>query len=465
MKKMLFLLLIHATSMSYAQLNLEQYKDQVAQKDPSVKAAQISAEAGRSLLSEGDTVTGIQLFSQYSYLNDRRPTANPGFQGDRTQNTSFLLGLKQQTLWGVQWSLSQNFSHTRIYNASSTAVPVPDYYDMYPKLDLVIPLWRNFAGSETSSFVDQTEQQSIARSKQADLAKIQKDIEIETAYYAVATQQQNLEIIKDSLSRAERVLDWTKSRINRNLTDGSDIYQSQAAVAARKIELATAQRSLSEAVTKFNQLRGVDGSELNEKLITKDVDLSQLNLNKLAKKARKDILLKQQQNIANEAAYKAQFEKHKPQLDLSISTLAQGRDTTYESANSKQFTENKDYALVALTFSMPLNQIAESSYRDGYNKLVLAQQFTEKARLNDERLAWESTVDLAAQLKVQLSTMKDLEVLQKNKADAERDRFNRGRSTLFQVLAYEQDYLSSRSQRNSLEFQVRQFISQLNLFE
>jgi outer membrane protein TolC len=161
----------------------------------------------------------------------------------------------------------------------------------------------------------------------------------------------------------------------------------------------------------------------------------------------------------------AQKEKHKPQLNLSVMGLHQSRDKKFSEAQSNLLEGNKDELQVALTLNVPLNQLDEAKYRDGYEALKQSQSLMEKARKEDESLTWENTVHLASQLKQQLTVIRELEGIQKNKSNAEQDKFNRGRSTLFQVLSYEQDYLSTRSQRINMELQIRQFLAQLSMFE
>lgn len=444
-------------------LTLEQFKSQVQQQNPGWKAAESDLRGSGLLEKEAEAMTSIQLTSQISFLDDQRPTNNPNFMGTKTEYSSFLLGFKQQTELGIQWALTQNFTHTHIYDAS--VLPVPNFYDAYPKLELNIPLWRNFLGAETSSQKDQLNQQAISRKKQAELATLQKSIEIETAFFAVLAQQQILETQRDSIARAERILQWTKNRIFKNLADGSDIYQSQAAVSARKMELATTQKNLSDAIYKFNSLRGKNTTELKETLMAGEILSKDFQLTATPTKVRKDLLLKQLQTTSAIATQQAQREKYKPQLDLSLQASRHGRDLTLAEAQSNITKDTKDYFLVAVNFNMPLNQFQMSDFRQGYADLAKSQRYSAEDRILEQSVVWNNTVEQSHQLEQQWVLARDLETLQKNKADAERDKFNRGRSTLFQVLMYEQDYFSARTQRINLELMIRQFVSQLALFE
>lgn len=445
-------------------LTLEAYKAQVQNSDPGTKAAALNQKGAELLLNEADALTGVQLTSQFSQLIDKRPTNNPSFQGDKTANQAYSLGLKQMTDYGLSWTLTQNFSRTQISNAALTAVPVPDYYDVYPKFELNISLWRNLGGAETSKLSEQRSLLSKQQSELAKLQKLQKNIEIEEAFNTVIASQSALELQTESVARAQKILDWTKGRIARNLADASDVYQSQAAVNLRKINVVAAQVNLSKAVTKFNSLRNQSGSsQLSEPLKAEPISLSALQLNKEAQRVRKDIQIKSYENLSREAGYRVSREKFRPQLDLSLVMSPVGRDVKQDEAQAKMF-EGKDYSLVALTLTMPLNQVKNSNYLEGYEALRESQKLNEQARLVDESVTWQSTADTARYLSEQLISVRELEQIQKKKADAEREKFNRGRSTLFQVLSYEQDYVSTKSQLISLELEVRKFISQLSLF-
>ena len=446
-------------------LTLDEYKSQVHAKDPSWRAAQLAEQGSHALLDESRSMTALQFTSELDYMDDRRLTTNPSFMGDQTTYNGFFLGLKQLTSFGAQWALTENFTHTHIFDASPIGIPIPEFYEAYPKLELKLSLWRNFLGAETGAEIKSLDAQTQLRFRQAEVLKLQKEIEIETAFAAVLAQQESLETAKDSLARAEKVLDWTKSRIARNLADQSDVYQSQAAVVARRLDLVNNEKSLRDAMAKFNDLRQEPSREPKEKLVPPQIEVERLNLSLNQLRVRKDIRLKEFEAVGAEASARAQREKHKPSLDLSVSALKQGRDSTAGSAQTAQFENNHNYMVASLNLTFPINQFAESRFREGYLQLVKSQQLIDESLGRDEKLTWENTVELAKQLRSQWSLVRELEGLQKSKADAERDKFNHGRSVLFQVLSYEQDFLATRAQRISLELLIRQFVSQLSLFE
>ncbi|MFN8790061.1 MAG: TolC family protein [Bdellovibrionales bacterium] len=454
---------LFAAQMAAAQsLSLDAYKAQVMEKDPETQAVLEQKEGAELTVRQPDLLTNVNLFANSSHLDDQRPTVNPIFQGDRTLVDTFAVGLQQQTRLGLRWSLSQNIQRTEIDDAPF--VPQPRFYDVFPRLELAMPLWRNLLGRETSAQQDQLRFQAQARLKQAEIAWIQRQAIIEETFYNLLSQQEAYAIQKDSLARAEKILEWSRGRVQRNLVDENDLYQSQAAVAQRRIDLTTAETALKAAARTFNALRGLAEDDVKEKLVGSELDLKRLKLDRTLNRVRKDLKAQSDLNMSQAAGYGAQQEQAKPALDLTVQAQTQGRNGTFTGADRRTFQE-QDLLYVGLNFSMPLDQTKASQIRSGFAKLERSQSLLERARLRDELLTWAETVDQAEQIFKQLQLLRDLEVIQRKNADAERSRLNRGRSTTFQVLSFEQTYNTIRAQRIQAEFQARQFLNQLSLFE
>lgn len=442
-------------------LSLKQYIEMAQSKDPAIQSAQMSLEGSRLIENNARLLTGVNFFANGTYLSDGRPTSAPSFQGDQTDVNSVAVGLQQQTRFGLAWTLSQNYQYTKIHNAS--VIPMPEYYDMYPKIELSLPLWRNWLGSETKATQGQIETQVKVQKINAELSRIQKENEIKDAYYTLATQQKSIEIQRDSLQRAERILNWSESRAKRNLSDKSDVYQTQALVSARRLELMSSEVKLKEAARVFNSFLEVDSEVINYRLIPDEIDSKLLNLSKDQAKARLDLLLQKENLKSVESSYIAQREKNKPSLNLNMAYLKQGRDTSVSGAQSK-ISDAKDYQMVGVMFNMPLDIGNLSDSKEGYAKLADSQVLAEKARIRTESIQWKNTVDQAETLAQQLQIVRDLETVQKNKADLERSKYNNGRSTTYQVLMFEQDYVNSRNQKINLELQIRKFLTSLELY-
>ena len=464
MNRVCFLIILSSQALWAQALTLSEYKSQVLKNDPQTQSVKALYDANQKVMSQADLITSVQVFADASFLDDQRPTVNPRFQGDRTSANSLSLGLQQQTRYGLKWSLSQNFQKTKIDNADPVAITQPEYNDNFPKLELSLPLWRNWLGSETQAEQERIKLQSQALAKQSEINWIQRQSEVEEIYFQLLSKKEVFTIQKDSLDRAERIESWTRSRIQRNLVDEGDYFQAQAAVQARQLDLVKAEVDLKNAARTFNSLRNLSSDEVPESLKNEDLNLNLLNLNASEKKERIDLQARQDQIRAQKNMAIAEKEKLKPSLDLQVQGWTQGRGATYSAADRRTF-QDEDYLFFGIGFSMPLDQLKAAKIRSGYSEMNTAQDLSEQSRLRDVGLNWLDTVEKAQQLKKQLEILRALEVLERKKADSERNKLNRGRSTTFQVLNFEQDYNSARNQRINLEFQARQFINSLALYK
>ncbi len=444
-------------------MSLNQYLDQVKSKDPSYQSSLKMKEGASSVQDSAGLMTGLNLVGQYQRLNDARPTANVAAQGDKTEANGWNVGLQQLTPFGFQWDLRQYYMHTKISNA--TLIPNPEYYDAYPQISLGINLWRNLLGSETRANRNALESQLAVQKLNADIAYIQKESEIKMAFYNLATQQENYATQKDSFDRAEKILSWSDSRVKRNLSDRSDLYQTQALVSSRRIDLMNAEASLKKAARVYNSFLGIESDQVREKLKIDEIDVARLALQKASNLKRLDLLLQKESIEAQEKNYLAQKEKNKPSLDLNLTYAKNGRDVnSYSQAEKNTYDKDKEYMAASLNLTLPLDQFTASDARSGYQALAVSQALLEQVRLRNEKIEWQNTVDQANNLAQQLKIIRDLEVVQKNKADLERSKYNNGRSTTYQVLTFEQDYVNSRNQRINVELQLRQFINSLDLY-
>lgn len=445
-------------------LTLEKYKSLVQASDPRTQGAELESAGAEKVMAVPGMITVLQLKAGASFLDDGRPTLSPATQGTGNLNRTYNIGVEQQTELGLKWGLTQYVSHTSIVGIPSAIAPEPEFYDTYPRIDLTLPLWRNFFGAETSARIEQLKSQAEAQKQQAEARRIQRAAEVAMAYFNLLAQQELVSIQKDNLSRSQKIFNYADSRVRRNLTDRSDLYQAQAAMNLRQIELQNTEKNLQDAARKFNLYRGIDSDHVAETLIPEPFVLSQLDLSPEPVQLRIDAEAQQNLMSSQEKSYRVSKEENKPQLNLNVSHALYGRDKDFSTAQRLTYEQQKDYWLFGLTFSMPIDQITQKNIRTGYDELARSQSLHRAGLEQDHAANWRSTVSTGQLLKNQIGILRELESVQNKKADLERSKLNQGRSTTFQVINFEQDFVNVRSQRVSLELQIRQFITQLALY-
>lgn len=448
-----------------APMSLDEYLKQVQVKDPGSKAATINQEAQLLKKEEADLQTTIRLEGQASHMDDRRPTLMPSFMGTRTTNTSYSLGLAQQSPYGLRWKLSGNLSKTKLYDVQLQPPAYGSYQDVFPTLELEVPLWRNFFGKETRAQVEQVRMNLKAINTQADIQTLNRRNEAEMAYWQMATSQEKVRLLKENIDRSQKILSWNQERVKNNLADRSDLYQAQAIHKSRELELVSGELEMKEAERKFNQMLGVDLNSPVETLNFVEVNEKQLQaMTSNKKKSRLDIEATKQQLVAAQQGTILGRERVRPTVNLFANSSLYGRDGVFQEAYRDSMDGQHPYTVVGVKLIASLDAVSTFDVIKGYRleekslELQLAQKRKDSDREWDNYQAQLRTV--AAQLKL----VRGLEVIQKQKVDNERNRLRTGRTVTYQVLMFEQDYANTQSQRLALELKARQLIANLNLF-
>ncbi len=458
--------LLFLISNSFAKsLSLENFLAEVRQNDPSFQAAEMQQQSSKTQVEAAELPTKIQLFSSYSILDDERPVQNPSVQGKNTQNQSLALGLKQQTELGLQWALSQNVSKTTIVGAQPNFIPTPDYYDVFPKLELSVNLWRNFLGDQTTAEKEALTKKLTAAQLESEIRYLSKVIEAEQVYWQAASSQELLRISRENEGRAEKLYKWSSQRRAKGLSDASDLFQADAAFKARKLETLVGEARLMEAGRRLNLLRGKVEENVSEEMPYERVELKNLKLDAKEAKVRKDILIQRTGAEARAADARANIEKLKPTLDLSAQMSVIGRDPEFPEAQRNQHSSKNDFYQVGVVLTIPLDYGLNRRLMDAQRVDAQAATLNLKKLELDGQNSYQFTVSQLEQIRKQLELLRDLERIQRNKADEERRRYNLGRSTTYQVLTFEQDYVNIIAKRLELELQARGLLASLRLFE
>lgn len=457
-------LLFCITTNAFA-LTIDEYQEKALGEDIRVEKNRLFFEGHSLLVDSYKNLTGPSLISGISKLDDKRPTANPMAQGTKTEVESLYLGVRQISLHGFDWSFTQNVVHSQIHDASPAFLPRANYYDFYPKVELKANLWRNFLGREISNYSENQRLQNISQKDGAALNLKKEKIAVMNDYDRHYAAHRLVEIHEDSLERSEKLLSWAKNKSSKNLIDESDLYSVQASVAARQVNLVDARENYRKTLREINRRMNQDLEKESGDVETPMILISELLLEPSQSKKRADLKIKRNLELATKAMAISKMESFKPNLDLSLMALKQGRGVDNGAAFKDYQDRSQNEYIVALNFSMPLDIPSQLDYLKGFNQLTMAGDLSTLTVEKDQELSWNEFVDIGKSLSQKYKIVDELEEIQRKRADAERAKFNQGRSTTFQVLSYEQDYLATRSQKVSLELAIREFILQKSLFE
>lgn len=461
----LFALMVTIPGVSFGdQLNLEKFLSEVEGKNQSVTASKLIAEGAELRSNEGKLIFRPSVFAQTQAASDKKPTTNVNAQGDRTDNNFFTVGLIQQFDVGLSGKVGYNFSHTHIYNASPSFLPVNNFHDGVASLELTQSLWRNFLGKETRSQETILTSQAQA-SKHTENYKIKVTLaKAESLYWSLSQLRKVVKVQKESLERAQKIRGWNQNRLKSGLAESSDFLQADANYKAREYELKSSMQDLKNLQRSLNSLRGIDSDVLNEEL--ESVDSNRIKNLALPSKAelRDDTKAALELQKISKASADLSIEKNKPTFEVYGSYALNGRNVDSDQAVTNSFKTDHDTKAIGLRFIAPLDFGTTGKDIDGYKKEQIAAEQNFQRKLFDQEQQWNDLVSRFEDAKIKLSLVEQIEAAQKIKASNERDRLNKGRTVTFQVLNFEQDYAQSELARIQNETNILDIYSQLKIY-
>ena len=448
-------------------LTLEDFLNQVELKNEAFVGAQLAEKGAKGRVKEGGLIFSPTLFTSLQAVDDKRPTVNVASQGDETRLKLFEFGLSQVTPIGLGAKLSYNLSDTTIKHSNPSYLPMPAYTDSAVKLELNQPLWQNFFGRQFRSMREASEASakatSLSKSYEAQMALYDAELK----YWRLAATRESISILKQNVEQTQNVLEFNKTKVRRNLTDATDVYQSEAMLKARLLDLQSALDDEKELVRLFNAARGEDSEVLDRevKLLSFDELLEKLKHVESRKNvARNDIRAAAEGLRATKASNRVSEDKTRPDLSLFAVGSLTNRDKYTKDAYSGMDQEHP-YGAVGIKLSLPLDFGARSSVRRGYVNESLGAEMAYRKKLLDQETEWENITKKIELMSNRLILARDLKDAQYKKLVNERQRQRNGKSSTFQVFQFELEYLSSQLSLVQLQSSALALMAQSKIYQ
>jgi outer membrane protein TolC len=269
---------------------------------------------------------------------------------------------------------------------------------------------------------------------------------------------------RESLDRAKRLKDWSANRFRNNLVDESEVLQADANLQNREMELQDTLTEVDTALRSFNSLRETQEGITLEASTASETD-SLLSV-KIPKKSelREDVKAKLAANKAAIASAELGTQRNRPNLELYGTYSINGRNQYYSAAVDQSMTATRPFSIVGIRFTTPLDFDAVSDIKKAYTQEVMASEMSYKRRVYEVDQEWDILVERFENLKKRLALSQKLETVQEKKLIAEKRRYNGGRSTIFQVLQFEQDFANAQLLKLRNKNELIATYNQLKLF-
>jgi outer membrane protein TolC len=464
----LILSLHSISSWSAEMLSLNDYLTEVKSGHEGFKAAMESMAGSELRKDEYSLYISPGIFASASHGSDAKPFSPPFVSYSKVIADVYSIGVTQATTFGLSAKLSYNFAYYNFVglNNPSTGSALPPYYTGSPTLELTQSLWKNGFGSEVRATMNASQAGNLANQYAQSFRGKQILSEAEAYFWRLVSARQILQVQQEALERAQKIYDWNARRAKVQLTDKSDLLQSEAAFEARKLEMQAAQDEEKAAALSFNMSRGKTGDAVAEKL----TPISEEWIDKLKvptrEKMRDDVKAAEQNQILAISNASLSVDKASPTLDLFGNFGLNSQEFGgADAAFSNSFKTDRPTYTFGVRFSAALAPFTAVRAREGWRREQLAAEITLQRRLFEQEQDWTNSSRVFEENKRKLVFARKIEAIQKTKANHERDRLKQGRTTTYQMLLFEQDSAQAQLATIRAQSEVLRIYSQLKLFQ
>lgn len=463
-KTKLSLLLAVLSTNSFA-LTIDQYLDQVKQQNMSYRSSEQTMKASNLQKREADLFFKPQFFFNAQKGYDSKLPNPPFLVFDQVRVERYNAGISQEFSFGMEAKLSYDLQKNEYKGLTAMPGASEPYWDVIPTLELNIPLWGNAFGRASQARQELTLQQRTFENRSAEAQAKRTLVEAEIAYWKLAAGQESVKVQKKALEAANNIYNYVLNKRSKNLGEDADVLQAKALTESYKLQLAQAEIDERAARRKYNVHLNVDAEAPVEPLSSFDYKRLLTEPVPSARPAdRPDVKASEAQVALSRASSKLALEQNKPTLNLYGGYAFFGRDSRRSEAMSRAGWSDRETAYVGVRFQMPLNISAQADAREGARQAEVASEMNHKYLQYAQEQDWVDLVSLFKDAQTTLKLADLMEKAQKSKLDNERIRLRQGRTTTYQILLFEQDYLASEIARIRAANQIINLKSQIQLY-
>lgn len=441
--------------------SIEDFLKKAAEYSEDLKAADLDIQSLTLEIQARDLELTPTIKTELTKFWDDRPSSssNPEREGSGIEVT-----LNKPFATGTALSLVSDVERTE-YDSRTDEDNLVNW-----QLSVTQSLWQNRFGRQTSlrrhrdNYEYQSRMLKILLNRQSTL------IELENLYWDIAYAHEELRIRKENLERSQKILSWIQERYDRSAAEHVDLLQAQTLVSSRELQLQSSEDTLKTLLSRLGEKL-----DLNTEFFPVTEDLKQdRDINSLT--AQTDFapaapaLIETLQEQADADLFKAEsdlaIDKIKPVLEAGYTYGQQGLNTSFASARDNAFSKDDNYHEFGVVFSMPLDLPLIIKSNEASRLKTKAQEARSKRSKRQSNLQWADLERMIIEQKKRVQTAQTIAKLQNDKSQEERARYEKGKTTTFQVITFEQDAAESEllvwqltKQLRQTEAQARSYIS------
>ncbi len=450
-------------------ISLDQFLIQVKSTHPGFVSTQKKVTGAELKREEAGMMFSPAFFTNLTSSDDHRINLMSIVPYEKAGQKELEFGVMQQSRYGLQSKISYDVKKTTLVGVpASSAVYLPfgeEYFDAALSLEIKQSLWKNSFGSghraQEKQAMHSTDATSYAEKFRARIILL----DAERAYWRLALAQMIETIQEETFNRTKRLTEWQQRRADDHLSDTADLLAAKAALKGRELELAASRNETRLALKNFNQFRGKKDDEIAQAILPDDAQ-NLLNLNSPARSNDRDDIKAQRAAVsAKEIGAGLNHARYDATIDVfaKISRTSVAQD--WPDAQKESVKGNHPLYVYGLNVSVPLDRDVINKSRRGYVEELEGEKLELESKQRDVENSWIQLNQQLADAKETLSLVIDLEKVQKEKFQAERQRIKNGRTTTYQLFSVEQDYLHAQKSRVQAVAQVMVLLSVMKTYQ
>jgi outer membrane protein TolC len=271
--------------------------------------------------------------------------------------------------------------------------------------------------------------------------------QIEDAFWDLVLAKKQVQISQSNVERSLKLQQWIKDRVEKFAAEDVDQLQVETLLSERQLDLDIAEDSRLNAANRLKQLiPDTEPASWNLNLKTLEQERDPLSL--LAA-ADPDMSLNQPVLIdtlsINSRARQLEIEAKRiedsisPDLSAYVSYGADGYDHEFGRSWEESADTDSNAARVGLIYTVELDYELRQEKLTSAKLAADSETSRLKASMLQSSVAWLELMRSIGSLKQQILEAIRLAALQNKKVAAEKERFEQGRSTTFQMVSFEVD--------------------------
>jgi outer membrane protein TolC len=327
-------------------------------------------------------------------------------------------------------------------------------YESSLQLTFTQPLLRNFGIEVNTAFIRQAQNTEEIARQQLLQTILNTVFAVQQGYWELVFRNEDLGVRREALTLAENFLAENKLRVELGTLAPVELVQSETQVKQREGDVITAEAAVREAEDVLKQTLNIPESLGTWRIRLRPTDtppfvpIADTSIEEkvtFALQHRPDVVQAQLTVASQQIARNAARNQRLPQVDLGGTASVSGFSGDLDTATTEIGTAEGYNWSFSLTFSYPLSNRAANNALQQQN-LLLKQALIDQRKVQQtvSREIFQTVRNLETASK-SVEVRRAATVLARTQLEAEQEKFRLGLSTSFNVLQFQNQLTSARS--------------------